>query len=272
MKIDKIGFSSLPFIQQDSDDLQKALKNHQVIAFDVDTQVDFMVKQKAKQGLYVKGHDGQGAETIIPRLKRIRDIIVDMFIPRIETIDTHTPDDPEFRFFKDYSDKHCVQGTDGWKKIPETTYPDNDRHTLSLSLEKDDVPRKDYLKRFLKKGGTITIEKNTYSVFEHAKYYGDDKKQCLVENPKFILTARKLTDLGVKSALVYGVATDYCVQTAVIWLKKLGIKPIVIQDAVKEVDRDGLVDIADPIYRDVVVMSTDQLESELIKFRAPSRR
>jgi len=273
MRISPVNFTSLPFIQQDSDELQKALKNHQVIGFDVDTQEDFMHIQPQRKGLYVNGDKGDGAETIIPRLKRIRDIIVDFCIPRIETIDTHKIDDPEFKYFLDYSDGHCIEGTKGWEKIPETTYPDNNRHAVSLSLEKNDVPRKDFLKKILSKGGTVTVQKNTYSVFEHAKYYGnpDDLKQSLVENPKFIQTIEKFRELGVKTALGYGFATDYCVQTAVIWLKKLGIKPIVVQDAVKEVERNGLVDPADPIYRDVVVMSTDQLEEELIKSRTPNR-
>lgn len=266
----KIAFKSLPFIKEDSDELQKAFQDRQVMAFDIDTQRDFMLKQPPRKGLYVKGADNvNGAEGIIGNLKSIKNYVMALFMPVVETMDTHKTDDFEFTYFDSYSDGHCVKGTDGWQKIPETTYETPTRHKVDVSLFENDAPPRDFLRKMVSEGGVLTVEKNTYSIFDHVQYQGtrDNFKQILVDNPKFKSAMVNLKELGIKIAVVYGVATDYCVQAAVLGLKKFGIKPIVVQDAIKEVERNGLVDVADPIFRDVVVMSTKQFEKETNIFK-----
>ena len=45
-----------------------------------------------------------------------------------------------------------------------------------------------------------------------------------------------LDKLRVETAIVYGVATDYCVKDAVVGLLKRGIKVSIVEDAVKGID------------------------------------
>src|SRR5437762_5587329 len=79
------------------------------IAFvDVDTQADFM---DPAGRLYVPG-----AEQIVPCLQELFGYAVRARVPVLSTTDAHTPDDPEF---KDWP-PHCVVGTPGQKKIPQT--------------------------------------------------------------------------------------------------------------------------------------------------------
>ena len=38
---------------------------------------------------------------------------------------------------------------------------------------------------------------------------------------------------GIREAIVYGVATDYCVKAAVLGMQKLGVQCYVVEDAIK---------------------------------------
>ncbi len=82
-----------------------------VAFFDVDTQIDFMLPHG---NLYVPG-----AEKIIPNLVRLMAFAREHDIPVISSADAHTPDDPEFKIWP----PHCVIGTPGQKRIPETQLP-----------------------------------------------------------------------------------------------------------------------------------------------------
>jgi nicotinamidase/pyrazinamidase len=75
---------------------------------DIDTQRDFMLPGGA---LYVPG-----AEEIIPNLARLFDHARTARVPVLSSADCHAPDDPEFEQFP----PHCIAGTDGQAKIPET--------------------------------------------------------------------------------------------------------------------------------------------------------
>jgi nicotinamidase/pyrazinamidase len=79
--------------------------------WDVDTQVDFILPHGA---LYVPG-----AEKLIPNLRRLTDFARRRALTAVATRDAHAPDDPEFKTFP----PHCVKGTAGARKIPETTFP-----------------------------------------------------------------------------------------------------------------------------------------------------
>lgn len=80
------------------------------ILVDVDTQADFMC---ATGALYVPG-----AEAIAPRLAEVVAAAREARVPHLATLDTHTPDDPEFAAYG--FPPHCVAGTPGWAKIAET--------------------------------------------------------------------------------------------------------------------------------------------------------
>lgn len=236
--------------------LQEALINKQVVVVDVDSQYDFMHPSKIeKKGLYVTN-----AENIIGNLSRLTGLVKQFKLPIISTMDSHTKHDPEFDLFTAISDGHCIKGTEGWQKIPETI-TSNSPQIVSVGQEKNDVPDKAELKKFLQDGKTIIVEKNNLDVFKHAV----KEKDTVVfnNNKKSEELFNNLKELGVKVAIVYGVATDFCVRKAVEGLKALGIKPIVVEDAIKEVASDDLRNESDPVYKDVTTIKKSQLVGEV---------
>jgi nicotinamidase/pyrazinamidase len=241
LKSQPLRFGSLPWTSQDTQDLKKAYQEKSLIFWDVDTQHDFMHPPKApRQGLYV-----QGAFDIIGKLSILTQLAQKFKIPKVNTLDTHTPNDPEFEIFKAISDSHCVNQTPGWTKIPETdTSPAN--FTLGVQAQENNLPSQEKVEQLLKEGAVLNIEKNTYSAF--------------TGNTMTAPLFKMFQKAGIKTAVVYGVATDYCVKAAVEGLKKLGIKPIVVEDAVKAVADHCLNTPEDPVYNDVKVISLDALQ------------
>src|SRR5271157_4031093 len=77
--------------------------------WDVDTQVDFMLPEGK---LYVPG-----AERIIPTLARLTNWAAQHQVRVIASADAHQPGDEEFSLYP----PHCLAGTPGQKKIPETS-------------------------------------------------------------------------------------------------------------------------------------------------------
>ena len=164
--------------------------------FDIDTQKDFMLKTGA---LHVPG-----AERIIPGLRRLFDFAVKNEISIISTMDTHAADDPEFAEFP----PHCVRGTDGRRKLDDTLLP----HPLVFSTKPVDRNLPDCLR----KNRQIIVEKNTFDVFS---------------NP----VMERLTRALPPRAIVFGVATEYCVKKAVLGLRRLGVQTVVVSDAVRAI-------------------------------------
>jgi nicotinamidase/pyrazinamidase len=164
--------------------------------FDIDTQKDFMLKSGA---LYVPG-----AERIIPGLRRLFDFADKNEISVISTMDTHMADDPEFAEFP----AHCVRGTDGWQKLDDTLFP----RPLIFSTRPVDRNLSDCVR----KSRQIIVEKNTFDAFS---------------NPVMERLARALPP----RAIVFGVATEYCVKQAVLGLRRLGIQAVVVENAVRAI-------------------------------------
>jgi nicotinamidase/pyrazinamidase len=71
------------------------------------------------------------------------------------------------------------------------------------------------------KPGEIYFEKQSYDVFT---------------NPEF---ADFLRQADIRQAVVYGVATDYCVKAAVLGMQQKGIQTYVVEDAIKGVFPEG---------------------------------
>jgi len=166
---------------------------------DIDTQNDFMNKTGA---LYVPG-----AERIVPKLRRLFDFAAKNEISIISTMDTHTADDPEFAEFP----PHCVKGTDGWRKLDDTLF----LHPLIFPV----TPVDRNLADCVRKNRQIIIEKNTFDVFS---------------NP----VMERLTRALPPRAVVFGVATEYCVKMAVLGLRRLGVQTVVVGDAVRAIAPD----------------------------------
>ncbi len=167
-----------------------------VLFLDIDTQIDFMMPQGA---LYVPQ-----AEQLLPVLKRISDYAIAKHIPVLASADAHAVDDPEFEQFP----PHCIKGRPGQQKVAET-YP-----KLFLVEEHDEkAVNPENLNR-----DHVLFEKRTFDVFS---------------NPKIELY---LQHYQPEQVVVYGVATDYCVQAAVLSLLERDYPVVLLTDAIKAVD------------------------------------
>jgi nicotinamidase/pyrazinamidase len=167
--------------------------------FDVDTQIDFMLPQGK---LYVPG-----AETIIPNLSRLMACAREHAIPVISSADAHAPDDAEFAVWP----PHCVMGTPGQQRIPETRWPEP---LIVPSLPGAFVAPRDWPPQ-------VVIEKAAYDTSA---------------NPNFdaILHA-----LGPRRAVVFGVATEFCVRASTLALRARGFPVNLVVDTIQAITAEG---------------------------------
>jgi nicotinamidase/pyrazinamidase len=163
-----------------------------IFFLDVDTQRDFMLPTGA---LYVPG-----AERIIPKLRRLFDFARKNEITILSSADAHPANDPEFQQFP----PHCVQGSEGQRKLDETLLP------RPLILQNKPVDRN--LMEAVRKHQQIIVEKQTLDVFL---------------NP----VAERLLRVLPPRAIVFGVTTEYCVKLACLGLRRLGVHTAVVGDA-----------------------------------------
>jgi nicotinamidase/pyrazinamidase len=163
---------------------------------DIDTQHDFM---HPKGALYVAG-----AERMIPKLRRLFDFARKNDVTVISSMDAHDKEDPEFESFP----PHCVRGSKGQHKIDETLFP------RPLIFENKPVDRN--LLDAVRKHRQIIIEKQAFDVFS---------------NP----IAERLLRVLPPRAIVFGVATEYCVKSACLGLRKRGVQTVVINDAIRAI-------------------------------------
>jgi nicotinamidase/pyrazinamidase len=163
---------------------------------DIDTQRDFMLPKGA---LYVPG-----AERIIPKLRRLFDFARKNEIHVLSSIDAHSAEDPEFGQFP----AHCILGTEGQRKLDETLMP----HPLILKNQEIDRNLVEDVRKHLQ----IIVEKQTLDVFS---------------NP---VTERLLRILP-RRAIVFGVATEYCIKAACLGLRRYGVQTVMVTDAVRAI-------------------------------------
>lgn len=202
------------------------MESNNIIFVDIDTQFDFMCPEGK---LYVPG-----AEGIKPDIKRLIDLANKNGIPIISSIDVHIPDDPEFRDFP----PHCIVNTTGVLKIKETI---TDREKVLIRPEEK-------LKETCQtlEGKQIIIEKNTFDIFSN-------------KNTKMVLRLLK-----AKSCVVFGVATEYCVKTAVIGLLHEGWTVYLVEDAIRPVSAiESQMAIERMKKMGAQLVSTDQIIHQL---------
>jgi nicotinamidase/pyrazinamidase len=161
---------------------------------DVDTQKDFMLSGGA---LYVPG-----AERIIPKLRRLFDFAQKNEITILSSADAHTIDDAEFQQFP----PHCVTGSDGQRKLDETL--------LSRPLIIQNKPIDRNLLEAVRKNQQIIIEKQALDMFTNS-------------------VSERLLRVLPPRAIVFGVATEYCVKFACLGLRRLGIQTVLVSDAIR---------------------------------------
>ena len=156
-----------------------------VIFWDVDTQYDFM---KPDGRLYVPG-----SEEIIPTLQRLTDYAHAKGIRIIASADDHIPGHSELSDHPDFVETfplHCMRGTPGQKRIPETTLRD------PLVIEPDHADS-DVVAKVRAHRGDILFQKHWFDVFT---------------NPNVVPVVRALDPSAI---VLYGVALDVCDKYAV---------------------------------------------------------
>ncbi len=182
-----------------------------VIFWDVDTQYDFM---KADGKLYVPE-----AEHIIPNLKRLTDYAHAHGIRIVADADDHVRDDPEISDQPDWKHTfppHCMRGTPGQEKIPETALRD------PLVIEPARMDPQALADRVRGHTADLLFNKHALDVFTN-------------EN---LLTALDVIDPN--DIVVYGVATDFCVKAAIEGLvtRRPRTRLFAVTDAMKPIDKD----------------------------------
>ncbi len=168
-----------------------------VIFWDVDTQRDFMLPGGA---LYVPG-----AEKLIPRLERLVNAAREGRVWLVSSADAHTLQDPELTQWP----PHCLKGTPGQQKIPETLTDD----VVVIPNQPVTLPEDLFQHR------QVILEKQALDVFTNPN------TEALVER------------LGPqREYVVFGVVTEYCVRHTVLGLLQRGCPVAVVTDAIETLD------------------------------------
>jgi nicotinamidase/pyrazinamidase len=180
-----------------------------LIFWDVDTQHDFM---RAGGKLYVPE-----AEEIIPRLARLTRAAHRAGVRIVASADDHVPDHPELSDAPDFKETfppHCMRGTPGQRKIPETGLRD------PLVIEPEPLPAGELAARVRRHRGDILFHKHQFDVFTNRN------------------VVPVLDVLDPERIVLYGVALDVCNRYAIEGL--LRHRPhthlYAVNDAMKPID------------------------------------
>ncbi len=172
-----------------------------MLFWDVDTQVDFMVPGGS---LYVPG-----AEKIIPNLRALTAWAGSHHVLVVSSACAHQPGDQEFAIFG----PHCLAGTPGQQKVPETLLPN--RYV---------VPDQSVVLPDLRLFQQVIIEKRVFDVFS---------------NPNAEPILEQL-GAGLR-VVIYGVVTEICVASAANGLLTRGHHVELVRDAVAALDEQKAV-------------------------------
>jgi nicotinamidase/pyrazinamidase len=179
---------------------------------DVDTQHDFC---DPKGALFVKD-----APAIMDRVKMLIASAVRRGEPLFGSVDSHDFTGWEFQDNGGPFPPHCVKGTAGWLKM-QGTLPEKTVFVPNvLGLDAEAVPEG---------AASVLFEKEVYSMF------ANPSAERVIDG---LLARRGLSRRDVE-AIVFGVATDYCVKAAALGLRERGFDVAVVSDAVAAVDPEG---------------------------------
>ena len=203
-----------------------------VVFWDVDTQVDFM---RPEGKLYVPG-----AVEIGPALDELTRAAARPGIVRVASVCDHVLEDDELSDTPDFRNTfppHCLRGTPGQAKVPETALAD----PLVVPNRPEDPAL--LASRLARHAGEVLIEKNHFDVFT---------------NPN---TSAVLDTLAPDTIVVYGVAQDVCDAHAIAgFLKRGGLRVVFVEDAARPIDAArGAALLADWKRQGVEVMRTAEV-------------
>lgn len=190
------------------------------IFWNVDTQYDFM----RPDGNLPVG-SGDGAEDIEDALAAVTEKAREKNIRVVNTADYHNKDSAEFSSEPDFEETfppHCLAESGGANYVPAT----QPEHPLELDWRESP----DWAE-VMSHEGDFVVYKDAFDVFAGAP-----------ESPH----AEELVEtLNPDHAVVYGVATDVCVDYAVEGLLERGVDVYVVEEAVKGIDPEVSEDAID---------------------------
>ncbi len=143
------------------------------------------------------------AETLKPAFARLLAAARRHDRPVVASADAHRPGDPEFDTFP----PHCLADSLGARRVPETE-PVQARVIASDGEEHGG-------------GDTTVLEKQTFDLFSNTA------------------ADHVFEELGASTAIVFGVALDYCVRAAALGLRQRGYATFLVQDATAPVTAEG---------------------------------
>jgi nicotinamidase/pyrazinamidase len=200
------------------------------ILWDVDTQIDF-IEPGGK--LYFPGaEDARPAMALVVGAARAAGVV------HVASCDQHELSDPEISEEPDFDSTwppHCLLGTRGAEKIPETKQLD----PLPLPLLPVPAP---ILRRLFEGRREFLIPKKQYDPFTNP-------------NAETLLDA-----LDPEEILLFGVATDICDDAAVRALLRRGRRITFVEDAARGVDQ-ARVDASFAAWREAGVGFTTAVEA-----------
>ncbi|MGA8833433.1 MAG: cysteine hydrolase family protein [Desulfomonilaceae bacterium] len=180
-----------------------------VVFLDVDTQRDFIIPDGC---LSIKG-----ADSITPNLAKLSRYSSEKQVVWLSTMDSHVLDDTEISSepdFKTTFPPHCMNDTAGKQRIEATSHP----NPLVLDMQTGSLDKPwPYIKAHY---DSIVFKKNNIDVFSNENL---DRLLSCVKPLVFV---------------VFGVATDFCVKSAVEGLLLRNLKVVLVKDAVYAIDQD----------------------------------
>lgn len=177
---------------------------------DVDTQHDFC---DAGGALFVPG-----APAVMDHVRLLIRHAVSTGALLVGSVDTHDFTAWEFQANGGPFPPHCVKGTPGWLKM-QGTLPEKTVWIPEVLRDSHDdlVPEA---------AECVLFEKEVYSMF------ANPEAEPLID----ALLARRGLTRGDTEAVVFGVATEYCVRAAALGLAERGFSVKVVTDAIAPVD------------------------------------
>ena len=169
------------------------------IFWDVDTQVDFIMPDGK---LYVNG-----AERILPNLAQLTDYARHEGIPILGSVDHHSETDAEISESPDFEKTfppHCLSGTHGQEKVPETS------PLAPLWIDPQSEEQAELKKRVKEHQGEVIFRKRRFDVFTNANV------ECVIE------------EIYPDRIILYGVALDVCNAYAIEGFLKRRVAPITL--------------------------------------------
>lgn len=185
--------------------------------------------------LYVKG-----AELIKPKLEQLTNYAHAHGIQIVASSDDHELEHAEISSTPDFRETfppHCMRGTRGAEKIPETQLQS------PMIIEPEPIPHEALVRRLAAHESDVLLRKHRFNVFSNP-------------NTTTVIEAWDPTEI-----VLYGVTLDYCVRYALDGLINVGIPTIhLVLDATKPIVPDA-VDalVAKWKKQDVRIVTTDDV-------------